>query len=49
VVTVPLWIEPEFIVYRDGICGDESLPNPQTLNIGATMEFVYSVLGTDGS
>ena len=49
VVTVPLWIEPEFIVYRDGICGDASLPNPESLNIGATMEFVYSVLGTDGS
>ncbi|GMQ84540.1 MAG: ABC transporter substrate-binding protein [Acidimicrobiia bacterium] len=49
VVTVPLWIEPEFIVYRDGICGDASLPNPQTLNIGGTMEFVYSVLNTDGS
>lgn len=49
VVTVPLWIEPEFIVYRDGICGDASLPNPQTLNIGGTMEFSYSVIGTDGS
>jgi peptide/nickel transport system substrate-binding protein len=49
VVTVPLWIEPEFIVYRDGICGDASLPNAESLNIGATMEFVYSVLGTDGS
>jgi peptide/nickel transport system substrate-binding protein len=49
VVTVPLWIEPEFIVYRDGVCGDASLPNPASLNIGATMEFVYSVLGTDGN
>jgi peptide/nickel transport system substrate-binding protein len=49
VVTLPLWIEPEFIVYRDGVCGDASLPNPASLNIGATMEFVYSVLGTDGS
>ncbi len=49
VVTIPLWIEPEFIVYRDGICGDAALPNAESLNIGATMEFVYSVLGTDGS
>jgi peptide/nickel transport system substrate-binding protein len=49
VVTLPLWIEPEFIVYRDGVCGDASLPNAASLNIGATMEFVYSVLGTDGS
>jgi peptide/nickel transport system substrate-binding protein len=49
VVTVPLWIEPEFIVYRDGVCGDASLPNPQTLNVGATMELIYAVLGTDGT
>jgi len=49
VVTVPLWIEPEFVVYRDGICGDDSLPNAASLNIGATMEFVYSVLSTDGN
>lgn len=49
VVTVPLWIEPEYIVYRDGVCGDSTLPNPESLNIGATMEFLYSVLHTDGS
>jgi peptide/nickel transport system substrate-binding protein len=49
VVTIPLWIEPEYIVYRDGICGMADLPNPQTLNIGGTMEFSYGVLGTDGS
>jgi peptide/nickel transport system substrate-binding protein len=49
VVTVPLWIEPEYIVYRDGICGDASLPNPDSLNIGPTLEFNYAVLGTDGS
>jgi peptide/nickel transport system substrate-binding protein len=44
VVTIPLWLEPEFIIYRDGIVGDGSLPNPQTLNIGPDFEFVYSVL-----
>jgi hypothetical protein len=48
-VTVPLWLEPEYIVYRDGICGDASLPTPESLNIGPTTEFSYSVLGTDGS
>jgi len=48
-VTIPLWIEPEFIIYRDGVCGDASLPNPQTLNVGATMELIYSNLGTDGT
>jgi peptide/nickel transport system substrate-binding protein len=49
VVTVPLWIEPEYVVYRDGVCGDASLPYPETLNIGPNLEFYYSVLGTDGS
>jgi len=44
VVTIPLWLEPEFIIYRDGIQGDASLPNPQTLNIGPDFEFIYSVL-----
>jgi len=48
VVTVPLWVEPEFIVYRDGISGDSNLPNPQALNIGASMEFIYSVLRDAG-
>ena len=44
VVTIPLWLEPEFVVYRDGVLGDSGLPNPNTLNIGPTMEFIYSVL-----
>ncbi len=48
VVTIPLWLEPEFIIYRDGIVGDSSLPNPQTLNIGPDFEFVYSVLDITG-
>jgi peptide/nickel transport system substrate-binding protein len=49
VVTIPLWLEPEFIIYWDYIMGDASLPNPQTLNIGPDFEFVYSVLTrTDG-
>ena len=48
VVTIPLWLEPEFIIYRDGIVGDSSLPNPQTLNIGPAFEFLYSVLDVTG-
>jgi peptide/nickel transport system substrate-binding protein len=48
VVTIPLWLEPEFIIYRDGIVGDSSLPNPQTLNIGPDFEFIYSVLDIVG-
>jgi peptide/nickel transport system substrate-binding protein len=48
VVTIPLWLEPEYIIYRDGIVGDSSLPNPQTLNIGPDFEFIYSVLDITG-
>jgi hypothetical protein len=48
VVTVPLWVEPEYIVYRDGIAGDPNLPNPETLNIGAAFEFTYSLLTDAG-
>ena len=48
VTTIPLWLEPEFIVYRDGVFGDPDLPNPESLNIGATVEFVYSVLNFGG-
>jgi len=48
VVTIPLWLEPEFIIYRDGIVGDSSLPSPETLNIGPDFEFIYSVLDVVG-
>ncbi len=44
VVTLPLWIEPEYIIYRDGISGDSSLDRAEALNIGPTFNFVYSVL-----
>jgi len=44
VVTIPLWLEPEFIIYWDYISGRSDLPNPQTLNIGPDFEFIYSVL-----
>jgi len=48
VVTIPLWLEPEFIIYRDGIAGDASLDNAESLNIGPDFEFVYSVLTVTG-
>jgi len=44
VVTIPLWLEPEFIIYWDWISGDPNLPNQRTLNIGPDFEFIYSVL-----
>jgi peptide/nickel transport system substrate-binding protein len=48
VVTIPLWLEPEFIIYWSYISGRADLPNPQSLNIGPDFEFIYSVLETMG-
>ena len=48
VVTIPLWLEPEFIIYWNYISGRADLPNPQSLNIGPDFEFIYSVLETMG-
>lgn len=46
VVTLPLFFESEHIVYPDYVSGNESLASPETLNIGPTIEFTYSVLTT---
>jgi peptide/nickel transport system substrate-binding protein len=44
VVTLPLWLEAEHVVYRDGVAGDDSLGSPEALNIGGTVEFNYVTL-----
>jgi peptide/nickel transport system substrate-binding protein len=44
VVTIPLFLVPENVVFRDNIKGSSQLPSPETLNIGGTIEFSYSVL-----
>lgn len=44
VVTLPLFLNPEYVVYSDSIHGMDSHPSPDTLNIGGTIEFDYSVL-----
>jgi peptide/nickel transport system substrate-binding protein len=44
VVTVPLFLNPEYVVYRDNIHANDQYPSPETLNIGATVEFTYSML-----
>jgi peptide/nickel transport system substrate-binding protein len=44
VVTIPLWLEPEFVIYHDNISADSSLPNAESLNIGPDFEFIYSLL-----
>ena len=44
VVTLPLFLNPEYIVYRDNIQASSDHPSPENLNIGGTIEFDYSVL-----
>jgi len=44
VVTVPLFLNPEYMVFRDNIHAIDSLDNPDALNVGGTIEFSYSVL-----
>lgn len=41
VVTIPLWIERQYIAYRDRISGDPSFPSPESLNVGAMLQLDY--------
>jgi peptide/nickel transport system substrate-binding protein len=47
VTTLPLWIEPEHVVFRDGVVGSDMYPYPEALNIGPTTEFNYQTLDTE--
>ena len=44
VVTLPLFLNPENVVFRDNIHGSDQYASPETLNIGGTIEFNYSTL-----
>jgi len=44
VVTVPLFLNPENVVFRDNIHASDQYASPDTLNIGGTIEFNYSTL-----
>jgi peptide/nickel transport system substrate-binding protein len=44
VVTLPLFFEAEHIVYPGNISGDSAYASPETLNIGPTIVFNYSLL-----
>jgi len=44
VVTVPLFLNPEYMVFRDNIHGSDHYATPETLNIAGTIEFNYSTL-----
>jgi peptide/nickel transport system substrate-binding protein len=44
VVTIPLFLNPEYVVFRDNIQPSDQYATPETLNIGGTIEFNYSTL-----
>jgi ABC-type transport system substrate-binding protein len=44
VVSVPLFLNPEYVVFRDNIQGSDQFATPETLNIAGTIEFNYSTL-----
>jgi peptide/nickel transport system substrate-binding protein len=44
VVTIPLFMEAQHILYRDKIHGSSQYPTPETLNIGPAFVFSYSLL-----
>jgi peptide/nickel transport system substrate-binding protein len=44
VVTLPLFIIAEHVTYNENISGSDMYASPETLNIGATLEFNYSTL-----
>jgi peptide/nickel transport system substrate-binding protein len=47
VVTLPVILVAEHVVYADYIHGDPMYDSPETLNIGPTIDFNYSLLSTD--
>ena len=44
VVTLPLFLNPEYMVFRDNIQGSSMYGTPETLNVAGTIEFNYSTL-----
>jgi peptide/nickel transport system substrate-binding protein len=44
VVTLPLFFEPENVTYRANIHGSDQYASPETLNIGPTIDFNYSLI-----
>jgi len=44
VVTLPLFLNPEYVVFTDSVQGSDQYASPETLNIGGTIEFNYSTL-----
>jgi ABC-type transport system substrate-binding protein len=44
VVSVPLFYVPENVVYRANIHGSDQYDTPETLNIGPTIDFSYSLI-----
>lgn len=47
VVTLPLWMDPEVVAYRDHVSADPDGANPEALNIGPALRLDYSTLRLD--
>jgi peptide/nickel transport system substrate-binding protein len=47
VVTLPLWLDHEYIAYRDWVSGDEELLYADALNVGPAMQLDFRVLLND--
>jgi len=46
VVTIPMWFQPEFVIYHDYISGDPNAANAESLNIGPAFDINYALLTT---
>jgi hypothetical protein len=44
VVTIPLWVEHPYIVYRDNVSGSEAFDNHLSLNVGSAMQLDFRAL-----
>lgn len=44
VVTIPLWIEHQYIAYRDSVSGSEEFSSPESLNVGPTLQLDYRAI-----
>lgn len=44
VITIPLWIEHPQIAYRETVAGSEDYENPQSLNVGPSVQLDYRAL-----
>lgn len=44
VVTIPLWVQHEYIAYRDHVSGTETFASPESLNVGVSVQLDYRAI-----